>query len=93
MALHQLGLGESAAGRLVTRGLAEMSRLTVALGGDRTTLMGQCGVGDMMLTCSSMKSRNFSCGVALAQGQTMDQIVASRNSVTEEFPRPRRLFI
>lgn len=78
-----LGLGESARAALVTRGLAEMSRLTVALGGDRTTLMGQCGVGDMMLTCSSMKSRNFSCGVALAQGQTMDQIVASRNSVTE----------
>lgn len=78
-----LGLGESARAALVTRGLAEISRLTVALGGDRTTLMGQCGVGDMMLTCSSMKSRNFSCGVALAQGQTMDQIVASRNSVTE----------
>lgn len=78
-----LGLGESARAALVTRGLAEMSRLTIALGGDRTTLMGQCGVGDMMLTCSSMKSRNFSCGVALAQGQTMDQIVASRNSVTE----------
>lgn len=78
-----LGLGESARAALVTRGLAEMSRLTVALGGDRTTLMGQCGVGDMMLTCSSMKSRNFSCGVALAQGQTMDQIVASRTSVTE----------
>ena len=78
-----LGLGESARAALVTRGLAEISRLTVALGGHRETLMGQCGVGDMMLTCSSMKSRNFSCGIELAQGKTMQQIIDSRNSVTE----------
>lgn len=78
-----LGLGESARAALITRGLAEIARLTVALGGQRETLMGQCGVGDMMLTCSSMKSRNFSCGFELARGKTMEQIMASRLSVTE----------
>lgn len=81
-----LGLGESARAALVTRGLAEMARLTVALGGEKETLLGQCGAGDMMLTCSSMKSRNFSCGVELANGKTMDEIIASRKSVTEGIP-------
>lgn len=80
---HGLGLGESARAALITRGLAEISRLTVAMGGKRETLMGQCGVGDMMLTCSSIKSRNFSCGVALAEGKDLNQIMETRTSVTE----------
>jgi glycerol-3-phosphate dehydrogenase (NAD(P)+) len=80
---HGLDLGESARAALVTRGLAEIARLTTALGGQRDTLMGQCGVGDLMLTCSSMKSRNFSCGVELAHGRNMSEIIASRHSVTE----------
>jgi len=78
-----LNLGESARAALITRGLAEISRLTIAMGGKRETLMGQCGVGDLMLTCSSMKSRNFSCGVELANGKTMSEIIEGRNSVTE----------
>lgn len=81
--IHGLGLGESARAALVTRGLAEISRLTTALGGQRETLMGQCGVGDLMLTCSSSKSRNFSCGIELAAGKTMNEIIEGRNSVTE----------
>ena len=84
--IHGLDLGESARAALVTRGLAEMSRLTLALGGQRETLMGQCGVGDLMLTCSSLKSRNFSCGVELASGKTMQQIIDTRTSVTEGIP-------
>lgn len=76
-------LGESARAALVTRGLAEMSRLAAALDGKRETLMGMCGVGDMILTCSSMQSRNFSLGAALGQGQKIDDILAARNSVTE----------
>lgn len=78
-----LGLGESARAALITRGLAEISRLNIAMGGRRETLMGQCGVGDLMLTCSSMKSRNFSCGVELSKGKKMDEIIVSRTSVTE----------
>lgn len=45
--------------------------------------MGMCGVGDLLLTCSSMQSRNFSLGVALGQGKTLAEILATRNSVTE----------
>jgi glycerol-3-phosphate dehydrogenase (NAD(P)+) len=76
-------LGDSARAALVTRGLAEIARLSKALGANKETLMGMCGVGDLLLTCSSMQSRNFSLGVALGQGKTLDEILASRNSVTE----------
>ena len=78
-----LGLGESARAALVTRGLAEIARLTVALGGKRETLMGLCGVGDLMLTCASTQSRNFSLGLELGQGKTLAAILASRTSVAE----------
>ncbi|PZO86579.1 MAG: glycerol-3-phosphate acyltransferase [Micavibrio aeruginosavorus] len=76
-------LGSSARAALVTRGLAEMGRLASALGAKRETLMGMCGVGDLILTCSSMQSRNFSLGVALGQGKTLAEILASRTAVTE----------
>lgn len=81
--IHGKGLGESARAALITRGLAEIGRLAVAMGGKRETLMGLCGMGDMMLTCSSMQSRNFSLGVLLGQGQTLDDILAARHGVTE----------
>jgi glycerol-3-phosphate dehydrogenase (NAD(P)+) len=84
--VHGLDLGESARAALVTRGLAEIARLTIAMGGKRETLMGQCGVGDMMLTCSSIKSRNFSFGVLMAEGKTPEEILASRSAVTEGVP-------
>jgi glycerol-3-phosphate dehydrogenase (NAD(P)+) len=67
--LHGLKMGESARAALVTRGLAEMARLSVRMGGQRETLMGQCGIGDLMLTCSSTQSRNFSFGARLATGE------------------------
>lgn len=76
-------LGDSARAALITRGLAEIARLTRALGGKRETLMGMCGIGDLMLTCSSMQSRNFSLGAALGEGKTLQEILAGRVSVTE----------
>jgi glycerol-3-phosphate dehydrogenase (NAD(P)+) len=76
-------LGDSARAALITRGLAEIARLTRALGGKRETLMGMCGIGDLMLTCSSMQSRNFSLGAALGEGKTLQEILAGRMSVTE----------
>ena len=78
-----LDYGESARAALVTRGLAEMSRLASAMGANKETLMGMCGIGDLMLTCSSLQSRNFSLGVLLGQGKTLEDILMSRNSVTE----------
>ncbi len=77
------GLGESARAALVTRGLAEMGRLAAAMGAKKETLMGMCGMGDMILTCTSMQSRNYSLGIALGEGKTLEEILASRNSVTE----------
>lgn len=77
------GMGESARCALVTRGLAEMGRLAKALGANKRTLMGMCGVGDLFLTCSSLESRNFSLGVALGEGKTLEEILGERISVTE----------
>jgi glycerol-3-phosphate dehydrogenase (NAD(P)+) len=76
-------MGESARCALVTRGLAEMGRLAKAMGAKKATLMGMCGVGDLMLTCSSMQSRNFSLGVALGEGKTLEEILGERIAVTE----------
>jgi len=81
--IHGRGLGESARAALVTRGAVEISRLGEAMGAQRETLMGMCGIGDMMLTCSSMQSRNFSLGAALGEGQSLEDIMAQRSSVTE----------
>ena len=76
-------MGESARAALLTRGVAEIARLGVAMGAKKETLLGMCGIGDLMLTCSSMQSRNFSLGVALGEGKTLEEILGSRNAVTE----------
>lgn len=76
-------LGRSAHAAIIARGYAEMTRLGKALGCNPETLTGLCGLGDLVLTCSSEQSRNMSCGLALGRGQTLEQIMASRTSVTE----------
>jgi len=76
-------MGESARAALLTRGIAEIARLGVAMGGKEETLLGMCGVGDLVLTCSSMQSRNFSLGMALGEGKTLEEVLGNRNSVTE----------
>lgn len=77
------GLGKSAHAALIARGFAEMTRLAMALGAKRETLAGLCGLGDLVLTCSSPQSRNMSCGLALGRGVHLDDILGSRRSVTE----------
>lgn len=76
-------LGRSAHAAIIARGFAEMTRLGTALGCQPETLTGLCGLGDLVLTCSSEQSRNMSCGLALGRGQSLRDIMASRNSVTE----------
>ena len=76
-------LGDNAKATLITRGLAEMTRLCIAVGGKGETMMGLSGMGDLMLTCGSLQSRNTSLGYALGQGQSLQSILQSRNSVTE----------
>ncbi|MGC6512288.1 MAG: NAD(P)H-dependent glycerol-3-phosphate dehydrogenase [Parvibaculales bacterium] len=77
------GLGDSARAALTARGFAEMTRLGDALGAKRETLAGLSGLGDLILTCSSTTSRNFSLGVALGEGQNIKDILGARNSVSE----------
>lgn len=77
------GMGDNARAALITRGLAELVRLGVAMGGRAETLMGLSGMGDLVLTCSSIQSRNMSLGMALGQGKSLQDILASRQSVTE----------
>lgn len=77
----QLGLNARAA--LITRGLAEISRLGIALGGRADTVMGLSGVGDLILTCTGDLSRNRRVGLALAQGKQLDTIVAELGHVAE----------
>ena len=79
------GLGENARAALLTRGIAEMGRLAEALGGCKETLSGLCGIGDLVLTASSMQSRNFSFGAALGRGEAIEEILKARTGVTEGF--------
>ncbi len=76
-------LGDNARAALITRGLAEIVRLGVALGGRPETLMGLSGLGDLTLTCNSTTSRNMSLGVALGRGETLASVLAARASVAE----------
>jgi glycerol-3-phosphate dehydrogenase (NAD(P)+) len=82
-AVHGLGLGENARAALMTRGIAEIGRLASSMGAKKETLMGMCGFGDLVLTCSSMQSRNFSLGSDLGKGRSLEDIMAERNAVTE----------
>ena len=79
------GLGRSAHAALITRGFAEMTRLGIALGGQAETVAGLCGLGDLVLTCSSPQSRNMSLGLALGEGQTIEQALAGKRSVAEGY--------
>lgn len=81
--LHGMGLGHNATAALITRGLAEMTRLAIAMGGKPLTLAGLAGLGDLVLTCTGDLSRNRTVGVELAHGRKLDEIVQSMKMVAE----------
>ena len=81
--LHGLGLGHNAMAALITRGLAEITRLVRARGGRVQTMAGVAGLGDLVLTCTGDLSRNRAVGVALAHGRKLDEIVHSMKTVAE----------
>jgi glycerol-3-phosphate dehydrogenase (NAD(P)+) len=83
---HGLGLGDNAVAALVTRALAEMTRLGTALGGKKETFAGLSGVGDLIVTCFSEHSRNHRVGYALGKGQTLEEAVNSLGMVAEGVP-------
>ncbi|HVB49254.1 MAG TPA: NAD(P)H-dependent glycerol-3-phosphate dehydrogenase [Burkholderiales bacterium] len=78
-----LGLGQNARAALITRGLAEMTRLAVALGGRAETIMGLAGAGDLILTATGELSRNRRVGLELARGRRLDEILAGLGHVAE----------
>ncbi len=78
-----LGLGHNTLAALVTRGLVEMTRLAVAMGGRRETLMGLAGLGDLVLTCTGALSRNRTVGVELGKGRKLERILAGKRMVAE----------
>lgn len=78
-----LGLGSNTMAALITRGLAEITRLAVAMGGEPRTLAGLAGLGDLVLTCTGDLSRNRRLGIELAKGRRLDEIVSSMRMVAE----------
>ena len=81
--MHGMGLGHNPMAALITRGLAEMTRLAVAMGGRAQTLAGLAGLGDLVLTCNGELSRNRTVGVELAHGRKLEEITGSMNMVAE----------
>jgi glycerol-3-phosphate dehydrogenase (NAD(P)+) len=80
---HGLGLGSNTMAALITRGLAEITRLAVAMGAQPMTLAGLAGLGDLVLTCTGELSRNRTVGLKLARGHKLDEIVSSMRMVAE----------
>jgi len=87
--LEGLGLGHNPRAALLTRGLAELTRLGVTLGADPLTFAGLAGLGDLVLTATGALSRNRSLGVELGQGRALEDILASRKTVAEGVPTAR----
>src|SRR5699024_10287708 len=82
-AISGLGFGDNAKAAIITRGLAEISRLGVAMGANPLTFSGLSGVGDLIVTCTSVHSRNWRAGNMLGKGQKLDEIVENMGMVIE----------
>ena len=82
-ALHGLGYGDNAKAALMTRGLAEISRLGIAFGADPLTFIGLSGVGDLIVTCTSIHSRNWRAGDQLGQGKSLEDVLENMGMVVE----------
>ena len=89
---HGLGLGDNAVAALVTRALAEMTRLGMALGGCQETFTGLSGIGDLIVTCFSEHSRNHRVGFALGTGKSVDEAVSSIGMVAEGVPNTLSIY-
>lgn len=89
---HGIGLGDNAVAALVTRALAEMTRLGTALGGHTETFAGLSGVGDLIVTCFSIHSRNHRVGLALGQGKTLEEATQVLGMVAEGVPNTYSIY-
>ena len=80
---HTMGLGDNCSGTLLTRGMAEIVRVSINLGANPSTLYGLSGMGDLIATCSSPMSRNYTVGSMLAKGKKINDILSELGSVAE----------
>ena len=80
---HALGIGENTQAMVIARAVAEMSKLGEAMGGTRQTFAGLAGIGDLIVTCTSARSRNRHVGEQLGQGKTVDEIISAMSQVAE----------
>ena len=83
MGTHGLGYGDNTKAALITRGIAEIARLGIAMGGKFETFCGLSGIGDLIVTCASMHSRNRRAGILIGQGKTMEEAMDEVNMVVE----------
>ena len=88
-----VGFGANARTALITRGLAELSRLGCALGAKPETFMGMAGLGDLILTCTDNQSRNRRFGLALGKGESVDDAIASIGQVVEGFRNTKEVYL
>jgi glycerol-3-phosphate dehydrogenase (NAD(P)+) len=91
--LEGMNLGDNPRAALITRGLAEMTRLGVRLGANPMTMSGLAGLGDLVLTCTSTQSRNFQVGLKLGQGQPLIEILAGMTMVAEGVKTSRAVYL
>lgn len=91
-AVDGLGLGDNAKAAMVTRGLAEMTRLGTAMGGKEATFRGLSGMGDLIVTCYSEHSRNNRVGKMLGKGMTLEEAIAAMNQVAEGVPNAKNAY-
>ncbi len=88
-----IGFGANARTALITRGLAEMTRLGVAVGADPSTFMGMAGLGDLVLTCTDNQSRNRRFGLALGAGESVDVAIANIGQVVEGYRNAKEVYM
>ena len=91
-AAQGMGMGRNARAALISRGLLELTQLARALGSTTVSLTGLAGIGDLLLTCSSELSRNFTVGLRLGQGETLEKIKQTMKAVAEGVPTSKALF-
>jgi glycerol-3-phosphate dehydrogenase (NAD(P)+) len=88
-----IGFGANARTALITRGLAEMTRLGVTVGAEASTFMGMAGLGDLVLTCTDNQSRNRRFGLALGHGDSVEKAMAEIGQVVEGYRNTKEVFV
>ena len=88
-----MGYGENARAAIISRGLVEIEKISTALGGKKGAVLGLSGIGDILLTCTSTSSRNFSFGKEVSEGKNLNDIIKNKNTVTEGIENTKAVYL